>query len=134
MAALRSVSLHLFTPGTYKAYKFSASETVAEVHQEANNTKSIFVDHKQTLVLGEVRYLHNEDHVDNYITDEFYAAVMVLPVTLLFIQLTAADKQVYQDFINEWGTVSESNEGNELNESNELFQSVLPVILSYRIL
>ena len=104
MAALKCPLALFTTTGTYKASQFSASETVAAVHQEAANTQSLFLDHKQILVLGEVRYLHNKDNINTYITDEFYGAVMTLPVKLF--GLTAEDKQVYLDFLNEWGTVS----------------------------
>lgn len=98
----------LLCSGTHKAYQFSASDVVATVHQETTTTQSIFLDRTQTLTVGEVRYLHNEDDLDYDITDEFYAAVMSLPVRLYF-GLSAEEKQLYQSFIEEWGTVNFMN-------------------------
>ena len=92
-------------PGTYRAYQFSASDVTAAVHQETTTTKSIFLDHTQTLARGEVRFLQSEDSLVYDITDEFYSAVMNLP-TNLFGSLSAEDKQHYQNFIEDWGTVS----------------------------
>lgn len=108
----------LVIAGTYKAFQFSASEATSSVHEKATATRSLFLDRKQTYTLGEVRYLTNNPNVTNDITDEFYTAVLNLPVR--FSGLTAQDKQQYFDFFDKWGTVSVAGQRFEPINTNNL--------------